>query len=381
MNVIVYSNNYPTIYLPTKGMFLHQLVQALIKENRNEFVVNVIVPVSFQEIGRADKNSLSLDKVNSVKVFFVFSFGKRLNNILKHINAWQHRLSLMWASKGEVYTHTNIVYCHFLWNLDGAVILSSRFRVPLILALGESDFSIYNKFEEIRRYQALLDKVDAVICVSNKLKSEFLQLFDFREKSITVLPNAVDLQKFRFLPQHKQHCLGVTRKGESGIVVGFVGGLIERKGVDILEKLIKDFPEVDFVVIGNGRIRQRKNLIFSGVLKHDEIPGMLSFCDVFIFPSRAEGAPNALIEAMSCQNACIVSGIPSIRNFIPSDSVQWCDTEDYSSWRAALTTIVSNRLLLDEYAHRAKEASCNFSLAFRAKKISDIMIKVAARCQ
>lgn len=381
MNILVYSNNYPNIYLPTKGLFLHQLVQALINENQSEFVVNVMVPVSFQKIVLADKNSLSIDKANSVKVFFVFSFGKKLNNILKNIIAWQHRLSLLWASKGDVYTHTNIVYCHFLWNLDGAVILSRRYRVPLILALGESDFSFYNKPERIKRYQDLLSNVDAVITVSNKLKAEFLQLFEYRKESITVLPNAVDLQKFRFLLQNKQHCLGVTRRGESGIVVGFVGGLIQRKGVDILEKLINDFPEVDFVVIGKGKLLQRENVIFSGVLKHDEIPGMLSFCDVFVFPSRAEGAPNALIEAMACMNACIVSDIPEIRDFIPSNSVQWCNTKDYSSWRVALATIISNRVLLDDYSHRAKEASLNFSLADRARKIADVIKKTSNNYQ
>jgi glycosyltransferase involved in cell wall biosynthesis len=84
---------------------------------------------------------------------------------------------------------------------------------------------------------------------------------------------------------------------------------------------------------------------------------------------------------MACQNACLVSGIREIRDFIPSDSVHWCDTEDYSTWRDALATFVSNRRLLDDYAHRAKEASMNFSLEIRASKVADIMNKVVSRRQ
>jgi glycosyltransferase involved in cell wall biosynthesis len=339
------------------------------------------VPVGFRNIGKNDREKLSNDLAHSVKVFFVLSFGMERNRIFKWIISIQHKISLCLATTGVAFAKTDVVYCHFLWNLVGASFLSNGYRVPLILALGESDFSIYNKPEQIKQHQALLDKVDAVITVSNKLKSEFLQLFDYREENITVLPNAVDLQKFRFMLQNKQQCLGVTRMSETGIVAGFVGGLIHRKGIDILIKLIEDFPEVDFVVIGKGKLHQRRNVIFSGVLKHDDLPGMLSFCDVFVFPSRAEGAPNALVEAMACQNACLVSGIREIRDFIPSDSVHWCDTEDYSTWRDALATFVSNRRLLDDYAHRAKEASMNFSLEIRASKVADIMNKVVSRRQ
>lgn len=46
------------------------------------------------------------------------------------------------------------------------------------------------------------------------------------------------------------------------------------------------------------------------------IPALLAESDVFVLPSRMEGCPVALLEAMSCGKACVATDIPGSRDLI-----------------------------------------------------------------
>lgn len=48
----------------------------------------------------------------------------------------------------------------------------------------------------------------------------------------------------------------------------------------------------------------------------DDVPGLLKACDVFAFPSRTEGLPNALLEAMAAGCAIVTTDVPGCRDLI-----------------------------------------------------------------
>ena len=59
--------------------------------------------------------------------------------------------------------------------------------------------------------------------------------------------------------------------------------------------------------------------IFSGW--HDKPWESIAASDLFVFPSLQEGSPNALLEALSCDIACMGSRIPEIREILVEDEL------------------------------------------------------------
>ena len=48
----------------------------------------------------------------------------------------------------------------------------------------------------------------------------------------------------------------------------------------------------------------------------DDVPGLLKAADVFVFPSRTEGLPNAVLEAMVAGCAVVTTDVPGCRDLV-----------------------------------------------------------------
>lgn len=164
--------------------------------------------------------------------------------------------------------------------------------------------------------------------IANELKSQGIA-----DNKIVALPNGVNTERFHpVTTEEKQHLrckLGLPLDKQ---VMLFASRLIERKGYDIMleawRSIHRSFPEVVFLVVGKGSaeaVQALKQLqqelgedtvIYKGEVS-DTAP-YLQTSDLFIFPSRQEGLPNALLEAMACGCACVASDIGGCRDLIVS---------------------------------------------------------------
>src|SRR5439155_26568158 len=99
---------------------------------------------------------------------------------------------------------------------------------------------------------------------------------------------------------------------EKSYVCRSVGRLEQQKGFDdliaVVPQLIGSVPDSRFVIAGEGEERERlrekardlgvdEHVIFLG--RRSDIPRLLTAADLFVFPSRFEGHPFALLEAMA----------------------------------------------------------------------------------
>lgn len=112
----------------------------------------------------------------------------------------------------------------------------------------------------------------------------------------------------------------------------FVGTLEQyQKAPDILIQAfneIKD-PSISLTIIGDGRMRDELesmstnlNVNFIGKLKSsNEVREFLKSHSYFVLPSRGEGLPRAMIEAMACSCVCVGSDIGGIKELIKDEFI------------------------------------------------------------
>lgn len=129
----------------------------------------------------------------------------------------------------------------------------------------------------------------------------------------------------------------------------YVGGVIPEKGCDYIVKIAKDFPEIQFRMIGkeNQSILESSsnvpNVVLTGPKSREEVRSELNDADVFIFLSRfyGEGFSNALAEAMACGLPCLVSDWAANKDMIENKGGCVVPAEDINAMKHALMRMKS----------------------------------------
>lgn len=145
-------------------------------------------------------------------------------------------------------------------------------------------------------------------------------------KKVKVIRNGIETAGWpASKTDRSQHRLEL-RLGANDLLVGAVGRLDAQKGFDVLVEAmaqLKTFP-IRCVILGEGPARaQLEGLVRKHQLEKSvwllgeraDVPAWLSAFDVYALPSRWEGLPNALLEAMALGLpvvASAVDGVPEV---------------------------------------------------------------------
>jgi glycosyltransferase involved in cell wall biosynthesis len=129
------------------------------------------------------------------------------------------------------------------------------------------------------------------------------------------------------------------------------------KAQDILIKAcamcVQRGMDLRLVLIGDGKIRKNLEILvkqngmaerttFSGqVAGEDQITRALDRADLFVLPSRTEGLPRAMIEAMARGLPCIGSAVGGIPELISSDSL--VPPDDAPALAAKICEVLTDR--------------------------------------
>ncbi|WP_288126597.1 glycosyltransferase [Thiomonas sp.] len=144
---------------------------------------------------------------------------------------------------------------------------------------------------------------------------------------LMAIPNGIDLRKFAQVS-------GEGVRAEFGLpadrpLLGVVGRLHPQKGHEDLFRALATMPqaragEVSCLVVGTGELQDALHamvrqmglepcVVFTGM--RTDVPRLVAALDVFVMPSRWEGLPIALLEAMASAKPVIctrVGGIPDV---------------------------------------------------------------------
>ena len=232
------------------------------------------------------------------------------------------------------------------------VFLAARIlKKPIFLTMtlyGSDDLEAISRNRLAPLHLFFLRHVQGILAISKRL-GEVSQKHVADEKLITYLTYPLDTSTFRpARSPDERHALrdqfGVPL---NSLVVIFSGSVLHRKGIDLLveawPKVVERLPNAILYIAGprtlggeygftnqefscqlDVRIEElgvKDSIVFLGD-RAKQIPELLRMADVFILPSREEGLPQALIEAMATGLPCIICDQP----WVPKDLIRHEET-------------------------------------------------------
>lgn len=285
----------------------------------------------------------------------------------------------------------DVAHLHVTYHqLSPSIIATLKKRgVPMVMTLHDYKFVCPNYSMYVRGHiweggalRCIWDR-----CVMDSYAKSFVCAFEsmfhkvigiYKKVDAYIAPSKFLIQKFRehkffadieYVPQPLSSKDRVA-SGESDFLL-FSGSLAAHKGVDVLLRAMKNFPEEILHIVGDGPDRERlqilaknlgieKNIFFLGHLFQEKLKEELRKAKMIIIPSVwFENMPYALLEALASGKRVIASKIGGMTERVTDGKNGFLftagDVED-------LTRVIKKALLLNKKSIREIEEKARRSV-------------------
>lgn len=188
------------------------------------------------------------------------------------------------------------------------------------------------------------------------------------DQPIAIIPNGVDAARFSPADAGPADPKTVDPKTADGGNAGdrlsllFVGRVVRQKGLDVLFEALASLPagtrsRIGLTIVGDGparpeleaqaaRLALSERIAFRGWLGRDELPAAYRAADAFVFPSRDEGMPNVVLEAMAAGLPVVATRIAGSRDLVVEEETGlMLDADDTPALAAALARLAEDPAL------------------------------------
>jgi glycosyltransferase involved in cell wall biosynthesis len=219
-------------------------------------------------------------------------------------------------------------HCYFITNL--AALKRRLDDIPLAI----TNHGLYSQNAPERLFSVYLrtlgrwtfNQADVVFCYTDVDKQ---RVWDLGVNSqIEVVPNGIDTE--RFTPEGPESDL----IDAEGPVVLFIGRFAEGKrpwlAIEAFTEVLQEHPNAELYLCGDGPLRGDleaqvrelgigESVTFLGRVSYDEMPNVYRSGDVLVLPSRAEGVPRTVLEAMASGVGVVANDLPQLRSILDSN--------------------------------------------------------------
>jgi len=210
------------------------------------------------------------------------------------------------------------------------------------------------------------------------------------DRRLAVLPNGVDVDTYSPATPEARHALRRSVFGIESldhVVVGMVGRLWVQKNpqcfVRAAIQVAAQRPRVSFFMIGDGEFRHELEAAIRASGQADririlgwrsDVPELLKALDLMVLPSRWEGMPLAVLEAMSSAVPVIASDIPGNHHLVEDGSDgRLFPPDDDQALASALIELVDDAALRARFSAQARSKVLRrYTLSARMKQITAI---------
>ncbi|MDR2117639.1 MAG: glycosyltransferase [Planctomycetaceae bacterium] len=222
--------------------------------------------------------------------------------------------------------------------------------------------------------------VEKNICVSHSV-AEFMETVGrLAKEKIVVIPNGIDVIPFDTMPKEKSNR------------VIFIGRLTYQKGLDwfleTTQDWLKQLPDWECWIVGDGEDHDRLiNILhdksYNAVRNRIKFLGwrldileLLVTSRILVLPSRWEGMPNVVLQAMSVGLPVVATEVEGILELLGENAAnQTCHFGDHKTMTERILTLAANSDLAEQLGKRNREhVQKNFSMDTIIRRYEELFL-------
>ena len=283
----------------------------------------------------------------------------------------------------------DIVHAH---GQDASILaaIAKRFlNVPLVITRHVLVEPSENWRQRLRAWFALaaIRSANAVVAVSSAVADRLADTAHLKRSDIRIIPNGIEIEKFNRpeLKVHRQDFRTELGFGPKDHIVLVPAVLRKGKGHEVLLQSIpairSRIPTAYVLIAGSGecedelRFKARSlgnAVIFLG--ERDDIPKLLTACDLVVLPSIEEALPTVLIEAAAASLPVLATCVWGVKEVVAHDRTGiLVPPNDPIDLGEAVVKILSNHNLARKFGEEAyKLAHERFSIDLQIEKTLEL---------
>lgn len=305
-----------------------------------------------------------------------------------------------------------------LWQVVGAypagyIVSSLSGKVPLVLRTHGEDIQKSHELNYGIRLNPIIEKkIQRTVNSMDKVISMTKNMFDcYRDLqvppgNIVEIPNAVNLKRFDLLSNKLEARKRYNISYDTTLLVT-VGRCHRKKGYDLIpgiaDSLRKKYSNFKWLLVGNGleklrdEIKQKElsdyiilkdqigmhNVIDkNGEIKipKDELIRLLKCSDIFVFPTRLEGFPMVLIEAMAAGLPVVTTNSPGVREVvIHNKTALLSEIDDVDSMTSNIIKLIKNNNLRKKLIRESRKELPKYDLSNIANQYLELYTQLVQR--
>ena len=299
--------------------------------------------------GRLDVFVVIEKAIGEVKLSVPYELQKNQNGVFRF---WEI-FSILRRLRREGYDN---FYVHYSYYGALAAWLVTRFYGGKVFYWNRGMPWLFKRnFWEERIFGFIL-KNTILVTSPESLAKEYQKRYGVREYKL--LSNWIDAERFR--PREDKTATKRWFGVEGGTrIILFVHHLSERKGADLIAKIaekLSGLPVILFVA-GDGPYRGKLEeeaktspipIRMLGAIPNQNMVPYFQAADIYLMPSREEGSPHTLLDAMAAGTPFVASDIGGVREIIPPPGLEFlCTSEDVSCFADKIKKLLSDPALCE----------------------------------
>lgn len=315
MRILMLSWEYPPRIVGGISRVVHDLAQKIGEMGNDVHVVTCW-----------EQGTPEYEKDGNVHVYRVHTYDINPNNFID----WVMHLNFCMLEEAIKLLHKiggfDIIHAHDWVVAFSARTLKKSYNIPIITTIHATEHGRnHGLYNETQRYinsveRWLTEESWQIIINSEYMKNEIKTIFNISAEKLHIIPNGVDLNKFKNIEIDFKFRNKFANENEK--VVFFVGRLVNEKGVhvliDAIPKIINSYNDVKFVIAGRGpslESLQEKaqtngvahKVVFTGYISDEELNKLYICADIAVFPSLYEPFGIVALEGMVANIPVVVS--------------------------------------------------------------------------
>lgn len=344
---------------PKKVGGLAQAVHDLVMEQEKEHEVHVVT-CDFPDAPKYEKKgNLHIHRFQAdIPSKEFLSWAVSMNMYMK----------LCAADVIKKYGKPDIVHAHDWLSAIAAFFVKYAYRIPLVSTIHSTEYGRRRGIHE--DHQRMIHNLESklvyeswrVICCSNFMKYQVMDVFNCPSDKIDVIPNGVVRKNFNF--EFDRDAVRSRFASPHEKIILTVGRMVPEKGFDVLvgaaRFIIPKHSNVKFICVGDGYMKGKymddarflgvyDKFFFTGYLDEYTLRCLYQIADVVVVPSRYEPFGIVALEGMAANTPVVVSDTGGLSEIVwhdhdglkvwpgHSESLAWginrvLDDHNHSSW-------------------------------------------------